>query len=101
VGQWSMTSRYEETDDLPLLMDLLNGEEEIASAFLVLEDECARNRRRRGSIPGHAVRDRQRLDGDYRLYRDYFAQSPIFDAEIFRRRCNLSLVELPRYCVLM
>jgi hypothetical protein len=60
-----------------------------------------RKRRRRSSIPGHAVHDWQRLDEDYQLYRDYFAQSPVFDAEIFRRRCDLSSVELSRYCVLM
>jgi hypothetical protein len=90
VGRWSMASRYEEPDELPLLMDLSSGEEEIAFAFLVLEEECVRKRRRRGSIPGHAVRNRQRLDADYRLYRDYFAQHPVFDTEIFRRRCGLS-----------
>jgi hypothetical protein len=68
-----MASRYEEPDELPLLMDLSSGEGEIAFAFLVLEEERVRKRRRRGSIPGHAVRNRQRLDADYRLYRDYFA----------------------------
>jgi hypothetical protein len=73
VGRWSMASRYEEPDELPLLMDLSSGEGEIAFAFLVLEEERVRKRRHRGSIPGHAVRNRQRLDADYRLYRDYFA----------------------------
>jgi hypothetical protein len=85
-----MASRYEEPDELPLLVDLSSGEEEIAYAFLVLEEESVRKQRRRGSIPGHAVRNRQRLDADYQLYRDCFAQHPVFDTEIFRRRCGLS-----------
>jgi hypothetical protein len=42
MGRLSMASRYDEPEELPLLIDLSNGEEEIASAFLVLKEECAR-----------------------------------------------------------
>jgi hypothetical protein len=51
-----------------------SGDKDIATACLLLQEERAQKRRCRGLIPGHAVCDRKRLDGDYQLYRDYFAQ---------------------------
>ncbi|XP_020262989.1 uncharacterized protein LOC109838970 [Asparagus officinalis] len=57
---------------------------------------------RRGSIPGHVVIQRNRAKGHERLFHDYFSESPVYLAKLFRRRfrmhrplflCILSTVE--------
>lgn len=42
-----------------------------------------------GSIPGHKVVHRDRVAGNYRLYKDYFAAEPVFDETFFRRRFRM------------
>jgi hypothetical protein len=37
----SMDSRFEEPKEMPFLVDLSSGEEEVASAYLMVEEECA------------------------------------------------------------
>ncbi|KAL3622527.1 hypothetical protein CASFOL_033938 [Castilleja foliolosa] len=52
-----------------------------------------RNRRdniRGGSVLGHAILHRNRLEGHQKLYRDYFAENPVFPANIFRRRFRMN-----------
>ena len=41
---------------------------------------------RRGSISGHAVIQPNRVQGNERLYHDYFAEMPIYPPHLFRRR---------------
>jgi hypothetical protein len=70
-----MDSRYEEAEELPFLMDLsIEWGQRYCNCMPIAPRGACPKTRRRGSIPGHAVCDRERLDGDYQLYRDYFAQ---------------------------
>jgi hypothetical protein len=48
------------------------------------------HRRHRGSIFGHKVYDRRREEGAQLLFRDYFAENPIFPEKYFRRRFRMS-----------
>ncbi|KAK9278543.1 hypothetical protein L1049_028112 [Liquidambar formosana] len=41
------------------------------------------SRTRRGSVPGHAVIDRDRVEGHQRLHHDYFADDPVSPANVF------------------
>ena len=41
---------------------------------------------RPGSIVGHAIIQRDRVQGNDRLYRDYFADTPTYGPHLFRRR---------------
>ena len=45
---------------------------------------------RRGSIQGHSVILRNLVQGNERLYRDYFAQPPIYPLNLFRRRFQMN-----------
>ena len=45
---------------------------------------------RRGSIQGHSVIFRNRVEGHERLYRDYFAKSPTYPPNLFRRRFRMN-----------
>ena len=45
---------------------------------------------RRGSIQGHSVIFRNRVQGHERLYRDYFAEPPIYPLNLFRRRFRMN-----------
>ena len=44
----------------------------------------------RGSIQGHYVIFRNRVEGHERLYRDYFAKSPTYPPNLFRRRFRMN-----------
>ena len=44
-----------------------------------------RIRRHRGSVPGHRMVNRDRVEGHERLYRDYFAIPCVYES-FFRRR---------------
>ena len=43
-----------------------------------------------GSIQGHSVILRNRVQGHERLYRDYFAEPPIYPLNLFRRRFRMN-----------
>ena len=45
---------------------------------------------RRGSIQGHSVILRNRVQGHERLYRDYFVEPPIYPLNLFRRRFRMN-----------
>ena len=45
---------------------------------------------RRGSIQGHSVIFRNRVEGHEKLYRDYFAKSPTYPPNLFRRRFRMN-----------
>ena len=45
---------------------------------------------RRGSIQGHSVIFHNRVQGHERLYRDYFAEPPIYPLNLFRRRFRMN-----------
>ena len=49
-------------------------------------DEGSSYTRHRGSVDGHQVVERNRVEGNIRLYRDYFADPPVYDQRYFRRR---------------
>ena len=61
---------------------------------IVIEEEQLeirrRNTRRRGSIPGHVIIDRGRVEGHKRLYQDYFSENPVFPNHLFRRRFRMN-----------
>ncbi|XP_038704662.1 putative nuclease HARBI1 [Tripterygium wilfordii] len=59
-------------------------------ATLIVEEEEDRPAARRGSMPGHAVIHRGRAEGHERLYRDYFAETPTYPPNIFRRRFRMN-----------
>ena len=62
-------------------------------ATMIEEEEMANEDRtphRPGSIPGHAVIRRDRVQGNDRLYRDYFADTPTFGPRLFRRRFRMN-----------
>ncbi|XP_052185170.1 uncharacterized protein LOC127796809 [Diospyros lotus] len=42
-----------------------------------------------GSVLNHRVINRNRAEGHERLYRDYFADSPIYPSQLFRRRFRM------------
>ncbi|KAM5550857.1 hypothetical protein ABKV19_027286 [Rosa sericea] len=46
-------------------------------------------RRRRGSIPDRIYKDRQRLQGHETLFKDYFAENPVHEEVVFRRRFRM------------
>uniref|UniRef100_A0A2N9HJM7 DDE Tnp4 domain-containing protein n=1 Tax=Fagus sylvatica TaxID=28930 RepID=A0A2N9HJM7_FAGSY len=63
-------------------------------SILAMEDERLKRERastlHRGSIVGRKVIKRNYLQGEERLFRDYFADSPVFPSYIFRRRFRMS-----------
>ncbi|CAL5402850.1 unnamed protein product [Camellia sinensis] len=63
-------------------------------AIAALEEERLNNERqlglRRGSIQGHTVIYRNRIQGHKRLYQDYFSETPIYPPNLFRRRFRMS-----------
>ncbi|CAL5413495.1 unnamed protein product [Camellia sinensis] len=63
-------------------------------AIAALEEKRLNNERqlglRRGSIQGHAVIYRNRIQGHKRLYQDYFSETPTYPPNLFRRRFRMS-----------
>ena len=45
---------------------------------------------RRGFVQGHSIIFRNRVQGHERLYRDYFAEPPIYPLNLFRRRFRMN-----------
>ncbi|PRQ43909.1 hypothetical protein RchiOBHm_Chr3g0473411 [Rosa chinensis] len=70
--------------------DLANSssDEELMNLEIAALQEKGR-RRRRGSIPGRIYKDRQRLQGQETLYNDYFAENPVHEEVVFRRRVQM------------
>ena len=48
--------------------------------------ESSGNRRRRGSVPGHIVIERDHAAGHARIMADYFGPNPVYSDYQFRRR---------------
>jgi hypothetical protein len=70
-----------------------DDEIEILSIFAMEEERLKKERAstsRRGSIPDHKVIKRDYLQGQERLFRDYFAENPVFPHHLFRRRFRMS-----------
>jgi hypothetical protein len=63
------------------------------AAAVVAEEESNNQGRRtgyRGSILGHNIVNRNRKEGELRLYNDYFAENPKFTETQFRKRFRMS-----------
>ena len=62
-------------------------------ATMIEEEEMANEDRtphRPGSIPSHAIIQLDRVQGNDRLYRDYFADTPTFGPRLFQRRFRMN-----------
>ena len=68
--------------------DLSSDDEDLVVAALVVHDHIQRQHPRyRGSVPGRAPNlNRNRERGHALLYADYFANTPLFKPDKFRRR---------------
>jgi hypothetical protein len=63
------------------------------ATVVVAEEESNNQGRRtgyRGSIFGHNIVNRNRKEGELRLYNDYFVENPKFTESQFRRRFRMS-----------
>ena len=70
-----------------------DDEIEILSIFAMEEERLKKERAstsRRGSIPGRKVIKRDYLQGQERLFHDYFVENPVFPHHLFRRRFRMS-----------
>ena len=70
----------EDNDDLDMLYAATRMSEEFSQG---------RIRRHRGSVPGHIMVNRDRVEGYERFYRDYFATPCVYES-FFRRRFRMS-----------
>ncbi|XP_020242995.1 uncharacterized protein LOC109821221 [Asparagus officinalis] len=71
----------DDDDDYATLLAIASLEEHHSSE--------SQSSRRRGSIPGHAVIQRNRAEGHERHFHDYFSESPVYPAKLFRMRFRL------------
>ncbi|XP_062185957.1 uncharacterized protein LOC133889461 [Phragmites australis] len=70
-----------------------SSDEEELLLLLAIEEEqatAACRSRQRGSVPGHAVIDRQHRKGAAKLYNDYFVDNPVHGDVLFRRRFRMT-----------
>jgi hypothetical protein len=65
---------------------------QVATVVVVEEESNNQGRRTeyRGSILGHNIVNRNKKEGELRLYNDYFAENPKFTESQFRRRFRIS-----------
>jgi hypothetical protein len=65
---------------------------QVATAAVAEEESNSQGRRTRyrGSILGHNIVNRNRKEGELRLYNDYFAENPKFTETQFQRRFRMS-----------
>ncbi|XP_062180252.1 uncharacterized protein LOC133884729 [Phragmites australis] len=72
--------------------DSSDEEDELLVLIAIEEEEAgaARRSRQRGSMPSHAVIDRQHREGAARLYNDYFTDNPMYGDILFRQRFRMS-----------
>lgn len=68
--------------------DSSDEEDELLLLVAIEEEQAASQGRshQRGSIPSHAVIDRGYREGAVRLFRDYFANNPVYGDTLFRCR---------------
>ncbi|XP_020242692.1 uncharacterized protein LOC109820907 [Asparagus officinalis] len=91
-----MSSMSHNNEIAALLMEE-EADEEYAMflGMTAVEEERVANERsasrRLGSVRGHAVIQCDRVQGHNRLYRDYFAEEPVFGSQLFRRRFQMHL----------
>ncbi|XP_020271677.1 uncharacterized protein LOC109846848 [Asparagus officinalis] len=71
----------DDDDDYATLLAIASLEEHHSSE--------GQSSRRRGSILGHAVIQRNRAEGHERLFHDYFSESLVYPAKLFRRRFRI------------
>ncbi|OEL15091.1 hypothetical protein BAE44_0023890 [Dichanthelium oligosanthes] len=64
-------------------------DDDAAVAQRMAEEAEARQRRRRGSVPGHIVIDRDHGTGHVRIIADYFNDNPVYTYYHFRRRYRM------------
>jgi hypothetical protein len=79
--------------EITLLESNFDDEIEILSIFAMEEERLKRERAstsRRGLILGRKVIKRDYLQGEERLFHDYFAEYPIFPPHLFRKRFRMS-----------
>jgi hypothetical protein len=79
--------------EMVLLESDSDDEMEILSIFAMEEERLKRERAstsRRGSIVGHKVIKRDYLQGEERLFHDYFSNNPVFPPHLFRMRFRMS-----------
>jgi hypothetical protein len=79
--------------EMVLLESDSDDEIEILSIFAMEEERLKRERASTshcGSILGRKVIKRDYLQGQERLFCDYFAESPVFPPYLFRRRFRMS-----------
>ncbi|KAJ6843069.1 putative nuclease HARBI1 [Iris pallida] len=90
---WSSSSSSSDGETLDLcfqeweqeLADMEEEEEVIKQMYNHRLQE-RRAAKRRGSIPGHMVINREREEGNSRLWQDYFSENPTYGETFFRRR---------------
>uniref|UniRef100_A0A2N9ENL5 DDE Tnp4 domain-containing protein n=1 Tax=Fagus sylvatica TaxID=28930 RepID=A0A2N9ENL5_FAGSY len=79
--------------EMALLESDSDDEIEILSIFAMEEERLKREQAstsRRGSIVGRKVIKRDYLQGEERLFHDYFVDNPVFPPHLFRRRFRMS-----------
>uniref|UniRef100_A0A2N9G0I7 DDE Tnp4 domain-containing protein n=1 Tax=Fagus sylvatica TaxID=28930 RepID=A0A2N9G0I7_FAGSY len=79
--------------EMVLLESDSDDEMEILSIFAMEEERLKSERAsssRRGSIVGRKVIKRDYLQGEERLFHDYFSNNPVFPPHLFRRRFRMS-----------
>ncbi|KAJ6818967.1 putative nuclease HARBI1 [Iris pallida] len=89
---WSSSSSSSDGETLDLcfqeweqeLADM--EEEEVLKQMYNHRLQERRAAKRRGSIPGHMVINREREEGNSRLWQDYFSENPTYGETFFRRR---------------
>ncbi|KAF8395268.1 hypothetical protein HHK36_019210 [Tetracentron sinense] len=74
--------------------DFEHSDDELESLIIAcMEEERLHkeklSRRRRGSVQGHRVIWRDRVQGHERLFHDYFAEKPVYPPILFRRRFRM------------
>ena len=76
---------------MKMILNDFDGDDELQLIMIAAMEEERLNReicsrRRSGSIEGHAIIYRNRVQGHERLYRDYFSETAIYLAHLFKRR---------------
>ncbi|XP_028089578.1 uncharacterized protein LOC114289929 [Camellia sinensis] len=80
---------------MKMILNDFDGDDELQLIMIAAMEEERLNRercsrRRSGSIEGHAVIYRDRVQGHERLYRDYFSETAINPAHLCRRRFQMN-----------
>ncbi|EAY72993.1 hypothetical protein OsI_00866 [Oryza sativa Indica Group] len=88
---------YDDDDDDNLITEWWDQEElsddddyYIVAALLTDIEHKRTKRKRRGSVPAREIIHRDRFAGNLRIVADYFADPPVYNAKLFRRRFRMS-----------